>query len=43
MFPGKSELLDNRGLNSNLSMPLLKNTEKNGVLTGIEDFLNGAD
>ena len=43
MFPGKSELLDKGGLNSNLFNATVENTDKNGVLTGIEDFLNGTD
>ena len=41
--PDKNELLENGGLNSDLYNALEENTPKNGVLTGIEDFLNETD
>lgn len=40
MYPGKSKLLDEGGFNSGMNNALDENTPKNGVLTGIEDFLN---
>lgn len=43
MFPGKSKLLDVGGLNSDLYNAVDENTPKNGVLTGIEDFLDSTD
>lgn len=41
--PGKSELVENGGLNPELYNAIEENTPRNGVLTGIEDFLKETD
>ncbi len=43
MFPGKNDLLEKGGMNNDLNNAINENTPKNGVLTGIEDFLNETD
>ena len=40
MYPGESKLLDEGGFNAGMRNAVYENTPKNGVLTGIEDFLN---
>ena len=42
MYPGKKKLSDDGGLNSHLLNANDENTPKNGVLTAIEDFIEGS-
>jgi hypothetical protein len=39
MRPGSSALVESGGMNSNMNNALAENTPRNGVLTGIEDYL----
>jgi O-antigen biosynthesis protein len=41
--PGKSNLIDEGGLNSHICNAIYENNPKNGVLTAIEDFIDESD
>ena len=43
IFPNESKVRENGGLNAHLNNAIYENTPKNGVLTGIEDFINQTD
>ena len=43
MYPGESKLREHGGFNSSVHNAIEENTPKNGVLTGIEDFLKESE
>ena len=43
MVPGQEDLREAGGLNSQLCNSISENNPKNGVLTGVEDFINDSD
>lgn len=43
MLPGQSELVERGGLNADLTQATHEGGPKNGVLTGVEDYLNESD
>ncbi len=43
MYPGESKLREEGGLNASIDNATEENTPRNGVLTGIEDFLKETD
>lgn len=43
IYPGENKLREEGGLNSSIYNATEENTPKNGVLTGIEDFINESD
>jgi|GEM_PF-1360790 len=43
LFPGRGELLDEGGFNSCLNNAVYENNPKNGVLTGVEDFIRESE
>jgi SAM-dependent methyltransferase len=43
MLPGQESLLDNSGFNAGFNNAIYENNGKNGVLTAVEDFIEGTE